>query len=374
MKVLHVSTRFFPFVGGVESLVRDICAYGSSDIEFVVTFPDILGHFPEHYLVDDFWVKPFQIKEDLRTKLHAGLKPSEWDALRILGDCKKFIKDETPDIVHIHGSNEISIPMAIAAISTNTAFVTHIHGEYRTEKRPSDIQKLIELSKIVIYVSREAMDANQDLHEREKKVFLLRNAVKDSGMEFKKPSELDNKVILLAGRLEDEKGFDIAIRAFALVCKESEEGVLQIAGNGSKRGELEELVAQLGLENRVEFLGTLPRSDLQRRIADSYCVVVPSKRVEGFSLLAAEAAMLNRPVIASGVGGLNSTIVHLETGVLVEPNRPTKLAESILKVVQDSTYADRLGNQAIKRARVEFEFGRYMEHLSDIYQFTKFKL
>lgn len=373
MRVLHASTRFFPFVGGVESLVRDICASEISNIEFVVTFPDILGYFPEPYLVDDFWVKPFQIRDDLRIKFHEGVNPSEWDTIKILGDCKKFIKDVQPDILHIHASHEVSLTMAIAAISTDTSFVTHIHGVYPPDKRPTDIQKLIELSKSVIYVSKEAMDANQDLHNSGKRVYLLRNAVKKIELESKKPSELVNKVILLAGRLEDEKGFDIAIMAFALVCRNDKGVVLHIAGNGSKRGELQALVAHLGIENRVEFLGTLSRSDLQNRIADSYCVVVPSKRVEGFSLLAAEAAMLNRPVIASRVGGLKSTIVHEETGILVDPNRPEKLAESILEIVQDSDYADRLGNRAKTRAQAEFEFGGYMEQLTKIYRSTDFK-
>jgi glycosyltransferase involved in cell wall biosynthesis len=132
--------------------------------------------------------------------------------------------------------------------------------------------------------------------------------------------------LVVAGRLKWKKGGDIAIRALAtlddLDCR------LIFAGDGEYRPQLVTMVHDLGLQERVQFMGFLDSGSLAQVYLTADVVVVPS-REEPFGLVASEALALGKLVVASNVGGLSEQIKHQVTGLLFEPDNHLDLANQI---------------------------------------------
>ena len=125
-------------------------------------------------------------------------------------------------------------------------------------------------------------------------------------------------VMAYAGRLSLEKGVAALLRAFAGLKESAPEVRLWIAGDGPEASSLRRLAADLGMSDRVDFLGALSREALEARFDAVWAQIVPSIWDEPFGMVAIEAMMRGTAVIASDGGGLRD-IVRPDTGVLVPP-------------------------------------------------------
>ncbi|HEY1013346.1 MAG TPA: glycosyltransferase family 4 protein, partial [Herpetosiphonaceae bacterium] len=110
------------------------------------------------------------------------------------------------------------------------------------------------------------------------------------------------------GRLEEEKGFQVAIRALAALGERLPDARLVIAGDGVFRRRLERLIRRLKLAERVTLLGHRPNAELPALLAAADGFVLPSLRHEGFPVVIAEALAAGLPVLASRAGGTPSAI------------------------------------------------------------------
>lgn len=110
--------------------------------------------------------------------------------------------------------------------------------------------------------------------------------------------------VLIAQRLELEKATDLALRAFARSGLAASGWALQVAGDGSQRGMLEGLAAELGIAPQTVFLGM--RNDVDRLLSQAGVLLAPCE-VEGLGLTVLEAMACGLPVVAAAAGG------HLET-------------------------------------------------------------
>ncbi len=156
--------------------------------------------------------------------------------------------------------------------------------------------------------------------------------------------------VLVAGSLSETKGQDVLIRAMPSVVKRFPGARCLVAGadwsGGRFADELQALVAGSGLETSVEFLGQRP--DIPRLMAQSACVIVPS-RSETFGMVALEAMAQSRPVIASRTGGLPEIVEDGRTGLLVAPDDPQSLAQAVIRVLEDPEFARQLGQHGHER-------------------------
>lgn len=172
---------------------------------------------------------------------------------------------------------------------------------------------------------------------------------------------------LYAGSLLEVKGADVLADAF-IQLSESKPGLRMIvAGEGPLQKPLKSKMDQAGLGNLVEFPGKIPYErlfDLYRR---TRVVVVPS-RFEGFGFVAAEAALLGKPVVASSAGGLPEVVEDGQTGLLVPPGDPAELARALTTLLEDPLFADKLGNQGRNRARRLFDPAVYAKRWVEIYK------
>src|SRR5262249_42583718 len=142
---------------------------------------------------------------------------------------------------------------------------------------------------------------------------------------------------------------------------------LVIAGDGPERAKLQQQVIQLRLANSVEFVGSVPPATVAHLIAQATLVVVPS-RVEGFGLVALEAALMARPVVATRVGGLPEVVVHGQTGLLVEDDDNRALAVAIALLLDQPDTAKQMGRAACDRARQEFDWERHVSAYDTLYR------
>jgi glycogen(starch) synthase len=174
--------------------------------------------------------------------------------------------------------------------------------------------------------------------------------------------------LVCVGRLQHEKGFDLAIRALDRVRRRGFDATLTVIGKGEYRQYLEDLVQELGLSDQVRFLGQLTNGDTRRIIAGADLVLVPSRTREGFSLVAAEGAMAGIPAIVTRVGGLPETVVDGQTGLVVTPDSPDELAAAMVKLLRDEATRATLGARARIRALEKYDMDRCVSRYLELYR------
>lgn len=128
--------------------------------------------------------------------------------------------------------------------------------------------------------------------------------------------------LLYFGRLSEEKGLDVMIRAAALSGQP-----MKIAGLGPEQGKLTSLISELGAP--VELIGYRSGKDLTSLIIQSKAVIIPSVWGENMPLSLLEAMSLGRAIIASRIGGLPEMVEHGVNGFLFEPGDYKDLVEKI---------------------------------------------
>jgi phosphatidylinositol alpha-1,6-mannosyltransferase len=141
-------------------------------------------------------------------------------------------------------------------------------------------------------------------------------------------------------------------------------------GTGEGRREIEALAAELGVADRLRLLGGVPDADLPAlyNLADVY--VGASRRtalsVEGFGIAIAEAASAGRPVVAGRSGGIPEAVKNGETGLLVDPESPEEVAESVRRLLRDRPLATRLGEAGRREIERYYNWDRVAADLAAI--------
>ena len=151
---------------------------------------------------------------------------------------------------------------------------------------------------------------------------------------------------LYLGRLSDEKGVDVLLRALARLG----DPPFDIAGDGPAAGRLRALAQNLGLR-RVRFAGSLPVTDVPAAIERARFVVFPSTWDENAPLAALESMGRGRPIVASAAGGLPE-LAEDGRGRLVPPGNVAALAEAITSYADPSGRRSGRGASSGLRARV----------------------
>ncbi len=169
--------------------------------------------------------------------------------------------------------------------------------------------------------------------------------------------------VVFVGRLSQEKGVDVLLRAM----KDVKDLDCAIIGDGPEKERLMALAKDLGLEN-VEFLGALFGDDLDRELARAKAVVIPSQSYETFGLTALEAYAWGKPVIASRIGALPEVVREGETGFLFDPKEPKELAEKLNRLPGSFARVDAMGRAGRHLAETEYNPGLHLGKIHRIYK------
>jgi glycosyltransferase involved in cell wall biosynthesis len=175
--------------------------------------------------------------------------------------------------------------------------------------------------------------------------------------------EVEPQTVGMVSRLSQEKGADVAIRAVAHM----RGARLKIAGAGPQRAELDALISDLGVADRVELLGWV--DDPSRLLGAAACVCVPS-RWDNAPLVVMDAMRAGKPIVASAVGAIPELLTHGETGILVDKEDPVALAAAIEGVIGDASLQHRLGDAARQDADRRFTVERVWDDHHRLYERT----
>ena len=184
----------------------------------------------------------------------------------------------------------------------------------------------------------------------------------------------DALVVMFAGRIQPLKAPDVIIRAAAeLVARQPDlrrRLVVPVIGGPSGSGldtprNLVELATSLGVGDLVQFIAPVEQSRLATYYQAASVVVVPSYN-ESFGLVAIEAQACGTPVIASNVGGLPTTVIDGQTGVLVDGHNPHHYADVIQRLLSDEVHLGEMSRASANHAQ-GFGWGVTAQHTLTAY-------
>ncbi|MDE2812145.1 MAG: glycosyltransferase family 4 protein [Gemmatimonadota bacterium] len=174
--------------------------------------------------------------------------------------------------------------------------------------------------------------------------------------------------LLYFGRMDiHTKGIDLLIAAFAEIAAEHPDIRLKLAGRGTSKqlAKVRDLARRVGLEDRVEIIGSVDEERQGELLRRALMVCVPS-RYEGWCMVAVEAAAAGKAVLGTDIDGLRDAVRHDETGVLVPPDDVGALADGMRALIADDSKRRALG--AAGRAWAgRFGWDRLAEDLEDVY-------
>jgi glycosyltransferase involved in cell wall biosynthesis len=173
--------------------------------------------------------------------------------------------------------------------------------------------------------------------------------------------------LLFVGRLVPAKGLDAVMSALPPLFRRVPQARLVVAGDGPLRPHLEAKAAELELAPYIRFVGAVSPEAVRDLMAETSIVIVPS-RVEGFGLVALEAATMGRPVVATDVGGLPHVVQHGDTGLLVDVDDPRGFVRAIETLIEDTDAARRMGAAARQRALGRFDWREYVLAYDQLYR------
>ncbi|MDE5879695.1 MAG: glycosyltransferase family 4 protein, partial [Desulfovibrio sp.] len=182
--------------------------------------------------------------------------------------------------------------------------------------------------------------------------------------------------LLAVGRFDVTKGFDVLLRACALLKQRGLDFRLTLAGGGGKvmgLGNMEEqlrrLRAELGLTHDVDMPGLVSHNELPGLLAGhdiflAPCVVHASGRRDGIPNTVIEALAYGLPVVGTTVNALPEVIRQGETGLAVAPGDPEALADAVLELAADPARARRMGQAGARLAKEMFDAGANADRLA----------
>lgn len=173
------------------------------------------------------------------------------------------------------------------------------------------------------------------------------NIANPNAFKTDKHSKLTSKKFLAAGRFSFVKSFDKLIRAFYIFSKKNKDWNLYIYGDGPEKRKCEELVKELGLENRVFLPGKT--SDMESQYLDA-TIYLMSSLWEGWGMVVTEAMEYGLPVISFDLPSVREIFEEKNCGYIIEQNHLQDYADAMLSLANDPVKISEMSKQAIEQA------------------------
>jgi phosphatidylinositol alpha-mannosyltransferase len=170
--------------------------------------------------------------------------------------------------------------------------------------------------------------------------------------------------ILWVNRLDAQKGFPVALAAFAKVLAEIPDAVLVVVGEGKDREALALLTEHA--RARVDMRGAVPNDQVPSYLAGCEVFVSPAVGQESFGIALVEAMAVGRPVVATDIPGYREVLSNGVEGLAVPPRDPEALAAALVRVLAEPELAKRLGEAGRERART-FDWPIVVDRVEELY-------
>ena len=306
------------------------------------------------------------------------------DTLALI-DLTAFLRKNPYHIVHTHNSKAGFLGRLAARLAGVPVIVHTVHGFAFHDQEPLWRQMLFRnlerlasrWSDRMIFISQPLIDwALKDHIVGEDKITKIYSGIQLDKFHPVKSEEKDQirskwslqkeeAVVGIVSKLWEGKGHTVLIEAFKLLKEKIKDAKLVIVGEGYLYDELFRRVGNNGLRDSVLFTGF--QMDVSEIIATFDVAVLPSF-FEGMGRVILEAMAMEKPIVASRVGGIPDLIDQGINGLLVRPGDARELADALERVLSDNGLAKRLGREGRKRIKDQFSADVMVRSIEELYR------
>lgn len=268
-----------------------------------------------------------------------------------LKDLAKFIKKRQVNIINCHSGHAMQLCLMLKKL-TSVKLIMFKHNAIRAKHdfyhnwQRKNTDAFICVSKLVYDLQ------TQDLTEKEKKKFhLVYNGIDTEKFDkYKNVKKDKNKFIIgYAGRIADNKGIDVLLKAFVILNKKYDNIYLQLAGNDDGYlKEVQQFINDNKLQSRVEYLGCLKDMEIFYKRLNLF--ILPSVVKEAFGLVLCEALYCGVPVITTDSGAQTEIIEKNINGLIVLSENVEELYNAILTIYRN--YNSYIKNSRLSKDKV----------------------
>jgi len=364
-KTLFITKYFPPMIGGAIRWYEEVYKRYPVGKAFILT-----QEYNNYQIFDNQYPAPV-----IRTKEwgEPSIHPKFIDKYKIIYKAAKdIIKSQHIELLHADNAIPSGLVALILSKKFKINYVLYAHGEeivlysrFFPEKYVSPY--VYKHAKAVIANSSFTVNLLKNIGVKEQNIHLIHPGVDtkhfnpnlDVSRLKIKYNLVDKKIIVTISRLQERKGQDYVIKAMPLVLKEIPNAHYLIVGDGEEKPRLETLVKDLGLKDKVTFVGFVKEEELPYyyNLSDVFILanrITNTNDVEGFGMVFIEANACGKPVIGGKTGGAVDAIIEGETGLFVNPTDEKDIADKIIYLLKDVDKAKEMGEKGRKRAIEEF--------------------
>jgi len=396
MKVVISTDIYYPMINGVAVFARNLAGgLQRRGHEVMVLAPSITGDYgvekDEEFgftvvrlSSNKMHLYPDQINDVPEAKKLLGMKLPQLfykDGLRVsympYFEIKRVLNKFKPDIIHDQTPGPIALSVyryakhrGIPLVATDHAYPDNLTQQV---KLPSLAKKpinkamnayILSFLKRSEYATMPTEQAVSDLVPKNRKHFRVPVEALSNGIDLsrfkagKAKAEIyerydipkNKKIVLYIGRVDPEKSLDVLVRAFGEVCERRDDVDLVMVGDGTAKNKLEKLTKELGIAERVHFLGRVVGDDLPElyRTGDVFAI---TSKTETQSIVLMEAMASGLPAVAVRAGAIHE-LVKSDNGFLCEPDDEEEIAESLLKIIGDDEMREKMAEASLERIKV----------------------
>lgn len=363
LRILFWSDTFYPLIGGAEILGAELLrALRGRGYDLVVVTGRKSASLPEYEKLWDIPIYRFPSVGVLQANDLGEIALQR----RYIAQLKREFR---PDIVHLFQFSVSAFFDLLTNIDYPAPHLLTLHGSVQSNQiTPGTIRRHLIHSVDWITTCSEAL--LREVHGQMPEVAVyssaIRNCIQMPALE-PEPLSFSPPRLLCLGRVVPQKGFDVALAAFAQLVPRFPGIRLTIAGDGKEKPALEAMAHQLGVANSVEFPGWVQPEDVPALINACTLVVMPS-RIEPFGIVALQAAQMARPIVVTRVGGLPEVVVDSETGMLIESGDVEALVANITFLLNHPDDAARMGQSARRRVQEDFCWNKFVDAYESLYR------
>ncbi len=373
MRILHVSSYYYPHLGGMESAVSQIC-HRLNRRGYEITLYTALDPIGSSQSENENGLNIRRFKVVAKPLLNPFTR----------GLFRAILKSEAR-IVHTHDEHAFTSNLAVAGrVLRERPLILHCYGELAAVSRSE--QMIVDLydstlnlasyhiADIIIQISPAFIPyVARKFGVSAKKIRVVPNAIDPNNYsqnlepeEFRKGKNLpEGDWILYVGSLINRKGLQTLIQALPRVIRDEPNAHLLIVGRGPLKPQLQDSVMKAHLSKHVFFLEGLTQGELSAAYHLSKLLVLPTLADVAPTVIL-EAMLFQRPVVSSNILGIRE--FFSETALLVRPREASTLAEAILRLLEDEELASKLGEEGHRLIVRDFQWEGRVEAITKIYE------
>jgi glycosyltransferase involved in cell wall biosynthesis len=286
----------------------------------------------------------------------------------------RLLKKERVDIVHTHHFTQLFYSLLPAKFAG--AKIVHTEHEYYSYLESPRSRVLIKLfsyfcDRFTVVGPEVADYFIRNIGIPKDRISIVPNGidvrkfdVKPDGVRGELGIPKDEVIFATVSRLEEEKDHRTLLNSFKLAAQQHPRIKLLIIGDGSLQNELQAYAHQIGVSDKVLFLGK--RSEIPRFLSETDVFVLSSIR-EGLPLSIMEAMAARKPVISTDVGSIRNLVHQKSNGLLVPAGDQNMLADAMVCLIQSPKLREEMGDRGYETVSKSFSLVQMMERYQDIY-------